>query len=114
MNPQSCKAKGRRLQQAVARDLIATFALHPDDVTSRSSGAAGTDVLLSGVAAAVFPYAVECKNQERLNLWEAWAQAEANAGEDRAPMLVVCRNRHTPLAVVSWEELLWLTRKARG
>lgn len=114
MKTSSAKAKGRRLQQRVAADIVATFGFHPDDATSRSSGATGTDVLLSGAAAARFPYAVECKNQERVALWEAWRQAEANAGDDRAPLLVLARNRQEPLAVLTWEDFLWLAQKARG
>ena len=110
----SAKAKGRRLQQQVARDILARFpGLTPDDITSRSSGAGGTDLLLSPAALRVFPYAVEAKNQERVNLWEALAQAEANAG-GLVPLVVLARNRTKPVAVVDWQAFLWLCAQARG
>ena len=114
MRTSSAKAKGRRLQQRVVADLLATFpTLTPDDITSRSMGAGGSDVLLSPAAAYLFPYAVECKNTERLALWESWTQASANAGDLRAPLLVVSRNRTSPLAVQDWADFLALCRLAR-
>jgi len=68
-------------------------------------GASGEDVLLSPKARAIFPYSVECKNQERLNLWGAWEQAEANAGVHE-PLLIVKRNQRKPLAVMDAEKFI--------
>jgi hypothetical protein len=73
---QSRKAKGRRLQQHVRDRVLETFEqLEDGDVRSTSMGASGVDVLLSPLAQKLFPFAVECKNQERLNLWESLDQA---------------------------------------
>lgn len=107
MKSASAKAKGRRLQQKVRDRITAIFRLQSGDVESRSSGATGTDLLLSPAARRVFPFAVECKNVERLNLWSAWAQANANTTEGLMPLLVVSRNRCvTELAVLELEQLL--------
>ena len=105
MKTSSAKSKGRRLQQWVRCLLISTFDLEPDDVHSRSSGAVGEDVMLSPKARAIFPYSIECKNVEKLNLWEAWKQAEANAG-GYEPLLIIKRNRQKPLAVVDAEHFI--------
>ena len=44
----SCKAKGRRLQQTVAEDVLRAFpALEADDVRSTPMGCAGEDVQMS-------------------------------------------------------------------
>lgn len=108
MKSASAKAKGRRLQQRVAADIVRTFLLQPGDATSRSSGATGTDVLLSPAAQAVFPFAVECKNVERVNVWDAMAQSEANS-DGHLPLVVLSRNAvKEPLAVVRWVDLLSL------
>jgi len=48
--------------------------------------------LLSPAARKLFPFAVECKNQEKLNIWSSLEQAEQNAGE-HIPLLVFKRNR---------------------
>ena len=63
------------------RDLILeTFKeLEPDDVRSTTMGDSGEDILLSPEARKLFPFAVECKNQERLNIWDSLSQAEWNA-----------------------------------
>ncbi len=43
-------------------------------------GAGGEDIMLSAKARNMFPYSVECKNQETLNVWKAFEQAEHNSG----------------------------------
>lgn len=107
MRPSSAKAKGRRLQQWVRARILATFLdLQPDDVRSTSMGASGEDLLLSPAARARFPYAVECKNTERLNVWNAIAQAEANAAEGSTPLVVFTRNRAKTYAVLEFDHLL--------
>jgi len=105
MKTSSAKSKGRRLQQWLRSLLIEVFDLEEDDVRSTSMGASGEDVLLSPKARAIFPYSVECKNQERLNLWGAWEQAEANAGVHE-PLLIVKRNQRKPLAVMDAEKFI--------
>ena len=99
MTPQSAKAKGRKLQKWFRQRLIDTLKLHPDDVESRSMGAGGEDIMLSTKARNMFPYSVECKNQESLNVWKAFEQAEHNSGVYQ-PLLIIKRNRKEPLAVV--------------
>lgn len=108
MRPQSAKAKGRRLQQRVAADIVAALGLEPDDVVSRSSGANGTDVMLSPAARRVFPYAVECKCVEALNVWASMQQACSNCPPESTPLLIVSRNKTEPLAVLPWTAFLKL------
>jgi hypothetical protein len=106
MRPQSAKAKGRRLQQYLRDMILARFDfLEPDDVRNTSMGASGEDILLSPAARKAFPYAPECKNQERLNVWDALAQAEANAG-DHVPLLVFKRNRSDVYAAMKLDDLM--------
>ena len=99
MKPQSAKAKGRKLQQWVRDQLIEHRDIHPEDIESRSMGAGGEDLIMARAAREKFPYSVECKNQERLNLWEAYSQAEANCG-DHQPVVFLKKNNHKPLVLV--------------
>ena len=62
-------------------------------------GAGGEDIMLSSRARGMFPYSVECKNQETLNGWKAFDQAEYNSGVYQ-PLLIIKKNRKEPLAVV--------------
>ena len=107
MRPASAKAKGRRLQQAVVADLLAAFPhLAACDVRSTSMGANGEDVQLSSAAREAVPFSIECKNQEKLNLWSAIDQCHANCEAGATPLLVVKRN-HTDLhAVLPWRVVL--------
>ena len=66
---------------------------------SRSMGAGGEDIMLSPKARGVFPYSVECKNQESINVWKSYEQAENNSG-NYEPVLVMKQNRRDPLVVI--------------
>ena len=82
--------------------LISRMGLDPADIESRSMGAGGEDIMLSASARKSFPYSVECKNAESLNVWKAYQQAIANCGE-YIPMLIIKKNREVPLVVVEAE-----------
>ena len=102
MKTQSAKAKGRRLQQWVRDQLIEELDVHPEDIESRSMGAGGEDLIMARAAREKFPYSVECKNQEKLNVWESYSQATENSG-GYEPIVVIKRNNHKPLVVVDAE-----------
>lgn len=100
MKPASAKQKGRKLQQWVRDKIIDVFGFSPKDIHSRSMGAQGTDVYLSEAARHGFPFAVECKNVEKLNVYEAFDQACENADEDLIALLVIKKNGREPLVVI--------------
>lgn len=105
---QSRKQKGRLLQKEVVSQILKYFPfLDPSDVQSTSMGASGVDVKLSKAAQDVFPFAVECKATEKLNLWQAWEQAKANSGKLN-PILIHRKNRTKALAIVDMGYLLQL------
>ncbi len=108
MKTSSCKAKGRNLQKWVRDLILESFpSLEADDVRSTSMGAGGEDVQLSPAARKLFPYSLECKNVEKLNVWAAYEQAEANSGEHE-PLLVMKKNRKKPLVVIDAEAFVKL------
>ena len=112
MKNQSGKAKGRRLQQWIANEILNRFTgLDPDDVTSRSMGCSGEDVLLSPKARGKFPFSVEAKNTERLNLHRAYSQCVENSKDLHEPLLIVKKNHSKPLAVVDAEWFIKNWRK---
>ena len=51
-----------------------------------------------------FPYSIECKNQERVNVWESYKQALENSG-DYEP-IVDKKNHHKPLVVIDAEAFI--------
>lgn len=102
MKPQSAKAKGRLLQQWVRDKLIELLGVHPEDIESRSMGAGGEDLIMARAARKSFPMSIECKNVEKLNIWDAYEQASANCG-DYQPIVVMKKNGKKPLVVVDAE-----------
>ena len=107
MRVQSAKAKGRRLQQWVRDKLIEMLDIHPEDIESRSMGAGGEDLIMARAARQKFPHSIECKNVEKLNIWEAYEQASANCG-DYEPVVVIKKNGKKPLVVVDAEYYIQL------
>lgn len=105
----SCKAKGRRLQQALAAAISTALRLPEEDVVSTSMGAQGADVCLSSAARLAFPFAVEAKNVERPVLSSAWKQAESHARDTTLfPMVCFAGNRKSSIAVVTLRGAAWL------
>ena len=102
MKTQSAKAKGRRFQQWVRNLLIEELSVYPEDIESRSMGAGGEDLIMARAAREKFPYSIECKNQESLNVWKSYEQAESNSG-DHEPILFIKRNNQKPLVVIDAE-----------
>ncbi len=107
MKTQSAKAKGRRLQQWFRNLLIEKLEIHPEDIESRSMGASGEDLIMARAAREKFDYSIECKNVEKLNVWEAYEQAKSNCG-DYEPIVIMKKNGKTPLVVLDAEYFVQL------
>ena len=105
MKTQSRKAKGRRLQQQFMQLLIEKLDIDPEDIESRAMGSGGEDLIMSKAARNKFPYSIECKNQESLNIWKAWDQANGNKGLYE-PLVVIKKNGVRPLVVLDAENFL--------
>ncbi|OUX54404.1 MAG: hypothetical protein CBE47_00800 [Pelagibacteraceae bacterium TMED287] len=112
MKTQSAKAKGRRLQQWFRDLLIEKLDIHPEDVESRSMGAGGEDLIMARAAREKFPFSIEAKNQEKLNVWEAYKQASENSG-DYEPLVVLKRNNHKPLVLIDAESFVKLIKNGQ-
>lgn len=108
MNSRSCKNKGQRLSKEVKETLLKAFSdLLSDDIIVTPSGVPGEDLRLSPRARELFPYSVECKCQERLNIWEALEQGENNA-KGHIPVLIFRRNRSKTYICLEFEKFLKL------
>lgn len=130
MRTASAKAKGRRPMLWLRERLLATFPqLQPDDVRVTASGTPGPDLQLSPAAQQVFPYAVESKCCEALNIWAALRQAETHMMHmmvttphppdgvrdvrfELAPVVVFTRNRTKTYVALEAESFLDLVRRA--
>ena len=117
MRPQSAKAKGSRLQQQFRDLLIEKLDIHPEDIESRSMGAGGEDLVMARAAREKFPFSIECKNVEKLNVWEAYNQAKENSTPSRLsgnayePLVVMKKNNHKALVVLDAEKFVEICQK---
>lgn len=124
MKPQSAKAKGRKLQQQIAQnilDYIHTIQkiqgherfLDGDDVQSVSMGVNGEDIKMSSAAKHYFPFSIECKNCERLNIWNAIDQCKQNNPDTRAmtSLVVFKKNKNVPYVCLEWSFFIDILEK---
>ena len=107
--PRSRKAKGRVFQQEVRQKLLETFPdLHPDNIKVSIMGESGVDIILSPLAREHIPYSVECKRQEKLNIWDALNQAEENKTPNTEPIVIFRRNKSEAHVMMKFEHFLKL------
>ena len=107
MKTSSAKAKGRKLQQWFAKLLVDALGLDEEDLESRPMGSQGEDIIMGEQSRNRFPYSVECKNQERVNVWTSYEQAKENC-KGYEPLLVIKRNRSKPLVLMDAEHFVSL------
>ena len=95
------KAKGRRLQNYV-RDMLRDVysQLHEDDIKSQTMGMTGEDIVRSPAAKEVCTFSFECKNVERLQIWRAIEQCEANKPDCSIPAVVFKKNGKEPYVAI--------------
>jgi len=110
MKTSSAKAKGRKLQQWFANVLVETLGLDQEDIESRPMGSQGEDIILGKQSRQLFPFSVECKNQEAVNVWKAYEQASENY-KGYEPLVVIKRNRTKPLVVMDAQKFVELLNK---
>lgn len=110
MKTSSAKAKGRRACQEFQQLILRWFPdLSEKDVRVTSSGSTGEDLQLSQAASKAFPYAVEVKNQERLNIWQSLIQTNQHSRKlGLEPLLAFRRNRSDLYVAIRAEHFLAL------
>ncbi len=70
-------------------------------------GSTGIDLMLSSAARERFPFAVESRKREKINVWECIRDAEKHAAkEGLKPLGVIGRNHQKPWAVIPLDILM--------
>ena len=107
MKPGYKKTKGKRLEQKVAslwRSKIKDFAMP-------TPGSGSGNNFKEDVYNRYF--SIECKNQERVTLWEWWNQASSHPANYKPPALVVSGNYRPILVVMDIDDWLNLVKEAK-
>jgi len=110
MKTSSAKAKGRNLQKWVVEKLVEHLSADSEDIESRPMGSQGEDVIMGKQTRQMFSYSIECKNVEKLNVWDAYDQATANC-KGYEPIVVMKKNRKKPLVVIDAEYFIKLHKQ---
>lgn len=113
MSTRSRKAKGRSLQNTVVTKLYLTSdrildvpELSKGDIRGAIMGETGADVKLSPAAKKIFPFNIECKNQEKFKgIYDAYSQCEEHEGLYES-IVVIKMNRKKPLAILDLDYFL--------
>jgi hypothetical protein len=107
---QSAKAKGRSLQYWVCERISQMIDIpykQSDDqclIHSREMGQAGSDIILRGEAKHRFPFSVECKASEQLDLPGTIKQVKANTDDDEKWIIVHKRKSiPDPIVIMAWD-----------
>ena len=114
MNTRSAKNKGQRLSRETKESMCETLELSQSDVRVVPAGVCGMDLWLSEYAQTIFPFAVECKNQENISIWKCLEQAKSNSTDTLRPLLVFRRNRSATYACLEFETLLGMCKTISG
>ena len=116
MKARSAKNKGKRLQKWVCEKIADIFEIEYDqsndqcEIHSREMGLSGVDVVIRGELQKKFPFSIECKNTEKLRLYEAIEQARANSGEDDW-LLIHKKNHSSPIVIMDWGSFEKIVRR---
>lgn len=114
MLPSSAKQKGRKHQQNIRDKILEIFPeLSLNDVVSTPMGVSNLDIQLSDRARELFPYSVEAKCQEKLNIWSALEQSENNK-EELTPIVVFKRNRSQTYVALKFDDFMNIIEKLKG
>lgn len=114
MKTASAKAKGRRLQQWVCRQIAKVTGMEQGKdcpIESRPMGQSGVDVRLEKAALKKFPFSVECKNQQSWSVHQWIEQAKSNCLPNTDWLIVAKRNRAKEVVIMDARAFFRLIRK---
>lgn len=99
----SRKGKARNLQKWVCEHISQITGLpwgKDEEIVSREMGQGGTDVRLSKNALSLFPFSIECKDQETWSISNFIKQAQDNQLENTNWLLVLKKSDIKPVCVM--------------
>lgn len=94
------RAKGARYERHIA-EVLRSYGYEAERGCQRSGGKDSPDVKHNMTS-----LHIEAKAVEHLNLWNALAQSERDAGEDETPIVIFKRNRSKDYVALSLEDFM--------
>ena len=92
--------KGKRFELQIAKYLSREFETSIRRTPNSGGLSIKGDIMATQGILSEFNW--ECKNQEKINIWESYKQADENSNSYE-PVVVLKRNKHKPLVLVDAE-----------
>ena len=98
----SRRQKGKNLENWLASELRRTKA----DENARAMPGSGSFTHFKSDIYTKLPYSFECKSQETTKVWDWYVQAQSQASNMEAPVVVFKRNYSQPMALLSASDFI--------
>ena len=100
--------KGKRLELKFAKMLRAI------DSTAKRMVLSGADWAFRGDINTKLPYHFECKNQEKVRVWEWWDQCEQDCSMHKTPVLVFSGNYRPIMVTLKADDFIAILKEIEG
>ena len=102
MGGRTSQLKGKRFELSIANKLKELFKVKVRRTPLSGGMDFKGDIICIDDNSIISEYSFECKNQEKINIWESYKQADENSNSYE-PVVVLKRNKHKPLVLVDAE-----------
>ena len=98
--------KGKRFERDVAKILNKKFETNVRRTPMSGGMSIKGDIIDINPDSVLFDYHFECKNQEKLNIWKALAQARADKPTRKIPLVVFTKNHERDYVALELEDFM--------
>ena len=98
--------KGKRFERDVAKILNKKFETNVRRTPMSGGMSIKGDIIDINPDSVLFDYHFECKNQEKLNIWKALAQARADKPMRKIPLVVFTKNHERDYVALELEDFM--------
>ena len=102
--------KGKRFEREVAKQLNNKFNTNVRRTPMSGGMSIKGDIIDINPDSVLYDYHWECKNQEKLNIWKALAQARADKPMGKTPVVVFTMNFEKDYACLEFEDFMNLLK----
>ena len=103
--------KGKNFERAVARILNIAFKTNVRRTPMSGGMSIKGDIIDINPDSVLFDYHFECKNQEKLNIWKALAQARSDRPMGKTAIVVFTKNHEKDYVALEFEDFMNLLKE---
>ena len=103
--------KGKRFERDVAKQLNKKFNSNVRRTPMSGGMSIKGDIIDINPDSVLFDYHFECKNQEKLNIWKALAQARSDRPMGKTAIVVFTKNHEKDYVALEFEDFMNLLKE---